>query len=216
MSATGSLCETEVRTSSPQIVVLPRTVLRTREGVVLPLEVDRWYAEPGPDEAGVLDRAAGPVLDVGCGPGRHTLALMRRGVTALGIDVSKRAVRLARGRGAAVIRRSVFDPLPDPGGWGTVLLLDGNVGIGGDPRRLLSRARSLLRPRGRVLLEVEGPGAPTRSLLVRVEHGAEMGVWFPWAQVGIDALGALCRAARLEVAEAWREGARWFARLGPA
>ena len=36
------------------------------------------------------------VLDVGCGPGRHALALAERGVTVHGIDVSERFVDLAQ------------------------------------------------------------------------------------------------------------------------
>jgi SAM-dependent methyltransferase len=35
------------------------------------------------------------VLDVGCGPGRHALALARRGVAAHGVDISQRFVDLA-------------------------------------------------------------------------------------------------------------------------
>ena len=36
------------------------------------------------------------VLDVGCGPGRHALALARRGVTVVGLDISETFVGLAR------------------------------------------------------------------------------------------------------------------------
>ncbi len=36
------------------------------------------------------------VLDVGCGPGRHAVALARRGVEVHGVDVSARFVELAR------------------------------------------------------------------------------------------------------------------------
>jgi|TARA_B110000014_G_scaffold62867_2_gene42671 SAM-dependent methyltransferase len=35
------------------------------------------------------------VLDVGCGPGRHSLELGRRGIRCLGIDISERFVELA-------------------------------------------------------------------------------------------------------------------------
>jgi len=40
------------------------------------------------------------VLDVGCGPGRHSLALARRGLTVLGVDASDDFIALAH-RGAA-------------------------------------------------------------------------------------------------------------------
>jgi SAM-dependent methyltransferase len=44
-----------------------------------------------------LDLASGRrVLDVGCGPGRHSLELARRGVTVVGVDASEEFVALAR------------------------------------------------------------------------------------------------------------------------
>src|SRR3954470_8636255 len=36
------------------------------------------------------------VLDVGCGPGRHALALARRGIEVVGVDISEPFVVLAR------------------------------------------------------------------------------------------------------------------------
>ncbi len=50
-------------------------VLRTAGGRVAALPVPRWLGVPAPEEEAVLDRAVAPVLDVGCGPGRHVLAL---------------------------------------------------------------------------------------------------------------------------------------------
>jgi SAM-dependent methyltransferase len=48
-----------------------------------------------------LDLAPGQrVLDVGCGPGRHALALARRGVEVIGVDRSDTFVRLARAAAA--------------------------------------------------------------------------------------------------------------------
>src|SRR5947209_16130852 len=77
--------------------------VRTEDGTCRDLPLEQWLGPLGPADAGVLDRALGPVLDVGCGPGRHVLALARRGVLALGVDVTPAAVRYARPRGAAVM-----------------------------------------------------------------------------------------------------------------
>ena len=100
-----------------------------------------------------------PVLDVGCGPGRIVAALAAEGRIALGVDPSPAAIAEAARR-APRAAPSVFDPLPGERRWGTVLLLDGNVGIGGDPVALLARAAWLLRPGGVVVAEVDPPGRP--------------------------------------------------------
>ena len=188
--------------------------LRTTEGDRLVLDPARWQQPPGPEEDDLLARASGSVLDVGCGPGRHVLALARSGRPVLGIDSSIDAVVAARRRGAPVVRASVWGPVPDAGSWGTVLLLDGNIGIGGNPLMLLSRVRELLGPGGRVLAEVEGPDVPGARLTVRVEHAGRPGDWFPWARVSaaqVDHLAEVTGYARREV---WPAGGRWWAELG--
>ncbi len=192
----------------------PLRRLRSECGVVIPLPVDRWWAEPSPVEHEILTEALPAALDVGCGPGRHTTALERRGIAAVGVDTSAEAVRAARARGAAVLQASIFDDVPGAGWWGTALLLDGNIGIGGDPESLMARLRDLLRPAGRALVEVEAPGVASARLSVRAEseNGASA-EWFPWAQVGADDLLDLADATGYEVARRWTGEGRWFARL---
>ncbi|HWT93194.1 MAG TPA: hypothetical protein VN238_09380, partial [Solirubrobacteraceae bacterium] len=62
-------------------------VLRWENGSVTPLALGLWAAEAAPADLALLTRAHEPVLDVGCGPGRHVAALGVQGTTALGIDV---------------------------------------------------------------------------------------------------------------------------------
>ena len=187
--------------------------LRTHRGDVLPLFAERWFGQANEVDEEVLDRALEPVLDVGCGPARHTVALVTRGVLAFGVDIAGSAIRLAVDRGAPVLHRSVFDPLPGEGTWGTVLLLDGNVGIGGDPQALLTRTRALLQRCGRVLVETEGPGIKSKAMLVAVEENGRPGEWFAWMRVGIDVLETVAPAAGFEIRDLWSREARWFAHL---
>ena len=50
------------------------------------------------------------VLDAGCGPGRHALALARRGIEVVGVDLSPDFVALARvGRAPAIVAASSFE-----------------------------------------------------------------------------------------------------------
>jgi SAM-dependent methyltransferase len=190
-------------------------VLRDEGGAARPLPVETWLGAAGAVDRRVLHRARGPVLDVGCGPGRHVHALARRGVLALGVDVSPIAVALARRRGATVLEASIFDRLPGAGSWRTALLLDGNIGIGGRPEALLARARDLIAPDGAVLVEAAPPGRPTRRERVRLETRGAMSPWFGWASVSVDGVPSLARAAGLRSAEILCCGGRWFARLEP-
>lgn len=182
-------------------------------GGELPFALRRYLEAPTAEEHGVLARASGPVLDIGCGPGRHVVALSRRGVVAVGVDISPLAVRLARTRGAKVIEGSIFDRLPGVGTWGSALLLDGNIGIGGAPHQLLRRVGGLLAPTGIVLVEVEGPGVPTGTLRVRLESEQTSSQWFPWARMSIDELPEMVREAGFGIHEQWHTGGRWFATL---
>lgn len=191
----------------------PRLRARRPDGSSLTLALHCWLGPLTGADAAVLDRTRGPVLDVGCGPGRHVLALAQRGRLALGVDVAPAAVRVARLRGARVIEASVFDRIPGAGTWGSALLLDGNIGIGGDPVALLARLRELLRRDGDVLVELAPPGVALTSERIRLELGGLRSRSFPWAYVGADAIEAPALAAGFAVAERWRDERRWFARL---
>ncbi|MFD5638920.1 class I SAM-dependent methyltransferase [Streptomyces sp. NPDC127077] len=127
--------------------------LRRTDGWLLPLEVERWCARADAVDLQVLAYCEGPVLDVGCGPGRLVAELAARGRPSLGIDVSEAAVARTVRLGGRALHRSVFEPLPGEGRWGTALLVDGNIGIGGDPAALLRRTAELLAPGGLLIAE---------------------------------------------------------------
>jgi SAM-dependent methyltransferase len=176
-------------------------------------QLARWLGPLASVDERVLSRASGPVLDIGCGPGRHVRALARQGIAALGVEVSPEAIRVARKRGAAVLAASVFDSLPGAGNWRCALLLDGNIGIGANPVLLLDRLAALLAPHGEALVELERPGAGVRQVLLRLEHGRSTSAWFYWARVAADTIDCLAGQANFAVAEHWSDGGRWFARL---
>lgn len=182
-------------------------------GEIVALPVGRWHGPVRPEEQRVLTRAESPVLDVGCGPGRHVAALVGAGQAALGIDVSAAAVRSAHRRGAPAVRVSVFADVPGAGDWATVLLLDGNIGIGGDPLVLLSRVHTLLGSGGTVLVEVDPPGVRAGRFHARVEHVGGFGPRFAWARVGPDQIGELAARSGFSIVALWDEAGRWFVQL---
>jgi hypothetical protein len=123
--------------------------------------------------------------------------LVRRGVPALGVDQSATAVGMAQRSGAPVLRRDVFEPLPGTGRWQTVLLADGNVGLGGDPLRVLRRAAELLGRGGHCIVEFDAIVTGIRTGWVRLESTRTIGPWFRWASVGIDCAAELAEEAGL-------------------
>lgn len=189
-------------------------VLRADTGEALSLDLSRWHDPATQEEQSVLAGVEGPVIDLGCGPGRLVVSLASRRVAALGVDSSPSAVALARQRGATVLQRDLFGPLPGEGRWATALLFDGNVGIGGDPTRLLERCRRLTGVKGEVVAEVAPPGTGWRPLTAWFERADLRSQPFPWAVVGADAIAGLAGSAGLAVT-ALRQtpSGRWFAHL---
>lgn len=179
----------------------------------VPLPVSTWTRPADRADRVVLARCVGPTLDVGCGPGRMTEDLTRHGYAALGIDIVPEAVSQARARGAAALLRDVFEPVPGEGRWSTVLLADGNVGIGGDPRRLLGRVAALLAPGGRVVVDLAPPGSgvETRRLSLRTATGRSEA--FAWSTVAADRVGVVCAGLGLGVRRVEDHDGRWFAVL---
>lgn len=175
------------------------------DGRILPVASQRWLGPADGEDAWLLNRCTGPTVDLGCGPGRLVAELAGRGVPALGVDCSPLAVRQCHSRGAAVLHRDVFATLPGEGRWHHVLLADGNIGIGGDPVRLLRRCAALLRRGGTMLVEAEHPGAGLWRGAARLQAaGCAAGPWFPWAVAELAVLAALAALAGLQVADRYR------------
>lgn len=191
--------------------------LQAEDGRLIELDVARWLR--GVDEAdlSVLDRSGGPLLDVGCGPGRFVSAASERGIAALGVDIAETAVALTRGQGFPALLRSVFAELPGEGRWSTVLLIDGNIGIGGDPLRLLTRVHTLLGIGGKLIVEADPDPAADELFEVRFsEHGTPVGPVFDWVELGRPAIERYALAVGYGLGDCWECDGRVFLTLLPS
>jgi SAM-dependent methyltransferase len=110
----------------------------------------------------------GPVVDLGCGPGAHSLALARRGYDVVGIDGSPRMVEAARARAARDgldVTFAVHDvnaPLPFADGslGGAIAILV--VQHLPHPEAFIAEIRRCLRPGGHLLIVAPSlDGAPS-------------------------------------------------------
>jgi len=103
------------------------------------------------------------VLDAGCGPGRHSLALARGGPRVVGLDLAARFLEVAAadaaGTGAdspTFVRADVLAPPFRPATFDAVICLCqggfGLLGGGGDDLAAFATLAALLRPGGRLAL----------------------------------------------------------------
>ncbi|TDW30723.1 class I SAM-dependent methyltransferase [Cryobacterium psychrophilum] len=189
--------------------------VRSPEGSgVFAMNAGRWSADADATDLSLLAGAASPVLDIGCGPGRMVRAATTLGLSAVGVDVSVTAVRIAIAAGLTVLNRSVFDPIPLEGTWETLLLVDGNIGIGGDPRALMRRCAALLASGGLLVIEVSADPDHELSYEGTLEDAqGRRSAPFPWSEIGARALGPHAEMAGLRLAQEWRVSGRSFVRF---
>ncbi|MEC5191922.1 SAM-dependent methyltransferase [Arthrobacter sp. MP_M7] len=179
-------------------------------------DVRSWCGEASPLERSLLQSLKGPVLDIGCGPGRLLAAAQGLGIPALGIDTSPEAVHRARARGARALEQSVFAPVPQTGLWQSIILLDGNIGIGGSISSLLLRCGQLIAPRGTLLVEVEDDeDLDTVYSAVLEDSSGNQSEPFRWARTGSLGLASRARRSEWTVSSVQRLQGRVFCRLSP-
>jgi SAM-dependent methyltransferase len=135
------------------------------------------------------------VLDAGCGPGRHALALGARGIEVVGVDASPDFVALARGAAGDLpvsfvesdIRTLTYDAEFDA----VICLCQGGFGLlGGGESELdaFDRLAGALRPGGRLALSAFSSYFVVRHLEPDETFDADLGVNHETAVIG-DAAG---------------------------
>lgn len=103
----------------------------------------------------------GRVLDIGCGAGRHSLHLQKKGFHVLGIDSSPFAIKICRLRGlkkAKVV--SLEDVSFKPNSFDTILMMGGSFGLLGSlkkARRLLKRFHKMTSENAVIIAETRDP-----------------------------------------------------------
>jgi SAM-dependent methyltransferase len=129
-------------------------------------------------------REGSRVLDLGCGPGRHSLALARRGVEAVGIDHSEAFIALARESAAnenlsVEFRVGDVRELDEHERFDAVICLcQGGFGLlgGKEDTALLARFAHALREGGRLALTAFHVAFAVRFLEHNEQFDAETGV----------------------------------------
>lgn len=181
----------------------PGTTLLTyqfRDGSSHTEDVASYFA--GPEDWWQVDvmaceRAAGRVLAIGCGAGRHALAVARNGHEVIGVEPSADAVTVARDRGLDTRLGSLLDLPEGLGTFDTVLLAGGGlhlVFLAEHQRRALAVLAGIANPGAQLVgtcaLLPDGsdpPGfeASAFDYRLRVTHGAEVTAWSSWGSTAL-------------------------------
>lgn len=127
---------------------------------------ERYFADfnawPAHERRSMRFVQRGRALDIGCGAGRASLYLQRRGLKVTAIDNSPLAIRLCRKRGVKDARVLAVEHIArlGPAAFDTVVMFGNNFGLFGSfarARRLLRRLHRLTSPDAVILAESLNP-----------------------------------------------------------
>jgi len=135
----------------------------------------------------------GPVLDLGAGAGRAALYMQERGLRVTAVEASPGAAEVCRRRGVADVRLGDVNDPPSDLPWAGVLLLCGNLGLGGSwdgSRRLLARLAELAAPGAVLVGDTVTPDGPAQVLL-RIRYRDLVTPWWPQYNIPAGEMAAL-------------------------
>lgn len=119
------------------------------------------YEDWPPVEREALKFAKGRVLDVGCGPGRHSLYLQKRGCDVLGIDVSPLVIKVCKLRGLKKARLMSIDDVDfEPNSFDTIIMMGNNFGLFGSfkkAQKLLKRFHKMTSEDALIIADTRDP-----------------------------------------------------------
>jgi SAM-dependent methyltransferase len=172
--------------------------LEVDDGTALPAMHPEWFFRPEsdwePEERQLLACVVGgPVLDLGAGAGRSALHLQEQGYEVTAIESSPGAVDVCRRRGVRDVRAADLNDPPADKEWHTILLLCGNLGLGGSwdgNRRLLRRIAEISRP-GAVLIADSVNYSGDAEIGLRIRYGETVTPWWRQCNVAADEVEAL-------------------------
>lgn len=158
-----------------------------------------WF----PVEKEAIKFTRGRVLDVGCGAGRHSLYLQKKGFDVLAIDNSPLAVQVSRKRGVKKAKALPFEEVGTfkPNSFDTIIMFGHNFGLFGNfdkARRLLRVLYRITTSKGTIIATTRDPyktdspehkdyhkwnrarGRMIGQLRIRVRHGLLASPWFDY------------------------------------
>jgi len=174
----------------------------------------REYKDWSPLERRAIAYANGRVLDIGCGAGRHSLYLQRKGFVVTSIDRSPGAIKVCELRGVknALVRSvSQLDKFK-PASFDTILMFGNNFGLFASAkgvRTILKKMSRITSESGRIIAAIRNPymtrdenhlqyhqlnkrrGRMGGQIRMRVRFEKSIGPWFDYLLVSPEELQSL-------------------------
>lgn len=207
------------------------------DGWIVAVDAVRYFAESGDwpaSERCACDAARGRVLDIGCGAGRHALAMLSAGLEVTGLESSTGAAEVAEARGARTVCGSVYDAPGELAGSFDTLLMAGSLGLIASPDRaphVLIAIAAMARPGAQLLGCSLDPYVTDRDehlryhewnreqgrypgqMRLRVRDGRVATPFFDYLFVSADELAALTAATPWRLDAYDHDGPRCLVRL---
>jgi len=172
-------------------------------------------------EKGAMEFVKGRVLDVGCGAGRHSLYLQKKGFDVLGIDNSPLTIKVCKLRGLKKAKvMSIEDVNFKPNSFDTIIMMGNNFGLFGSfkkARRLLKRFHKMTSENALIIAETRDPyktdnpahleyhkfnkkrGRMSGQLRIRVRFGKYVTKWFDYLIVSKEEMEEILRGTGWKV-----------------
>lgn len=183
----------------------------------------REFNDFPPVESAAISLCEGRVLDVGAGAGCHAVVLQEMGFDVMAIDVCEKAVKVMKSRGIKNARVADFFTFDAGGKYDTILMMMNGIGIAENIsglRRFFDRAKTLLNPDGRLILdsidmrdectehekearEKFGGREYFGEVRYRWEYGGVKGPEFWWLYIDPDRLRGVAEECGWDVEAIW-------------
>lgn len=182
-------------------------------------EFEDW----APHQKQAMNFVKGKVLDVGCGAGRHSLYLQRKGFDVLGIDKSSLAIKICRLRGVKKVELMSIEEIDfKPSSFDTIIMLGNNFSLLGGfkkAQRLLKKLHYITTGHALIIAESFDPyktdnpayleyydmnkkkGRISGQLRCRIRFEKHASKWFDWLMVSKEEMKEILEGTKWKVKE---------------
>ncbi|UCC33255.1 MAG: class I SAM-dependent methyltransferase, partial [Candidatus Bathyarchaeota archaeon] len=183
-------------------------IVERDDGYIRAMPMQRYlvgFEDWKPMEQEAMRYVKGRVLDIGCGAGRHSLYLQKKGFDVLGIDNSPLAIKVCKLRGLEKAKVMAIEDLNfRPDSFDTIIMMGYNFGLFGSlekAQRLLGRFQRITSKDAIIIATTRDPyetDKPTHlayheqnrrknrmsgQVRIRWRYENFLGEWFDWLMV---------------------------------